>query len=343
MCRVVAGPTISRLLGDLGAEVIKVDGDPNRARTSYDEPLFHAYLNRGKRGLMLDLALAEDRATFDALLVDADVLVTNVPVGRADAARLTPRDLYAVNPSIVLSYVNLYGSVGSLAEFRGYAETANCATGVASLSAGWESAPSGAPPVNNPPWPYTDSMAGVLGAFGTVAALFDRARRGNVFRTSSSLSQAALLEQMPFAVDSPTVDPARGRDISSATYGIYETRDEPVFVAISPEDLPAVLERVGASSITDLARAAARLSADEIVGRLTFHRSSATRIAAPGETMDPQGFFARRGLRLERHSPDFGTVITQGPVMRFGRTPAVAGFLPTVFGEDPPDGWSRPR
>ena len=53
-------------------------------------------------------------------------------------------------------------------------------------------------------------MAGVLSAFGAVAALYDRGRRGHTYRVNTSLAQTALLEQMPFAVDGADVDPSRG-------------------------------------------------------------------------------------------------------------------------------------
>ena len=82
LCRVVAAPTVTRLLTDLGAEVIKVDIDPADARSAYDEPLFHVYLNRGKKGLILNLKTPADRQRFDDLVADADMLVTNVSAGR---------------------------------------------------------------------------------------------------------------------------------------------------------------------------------------------------------------------------------------------------------------------
>jgi crotonobetainyl-CoA:carnitine CoA-transferase CaiB-like acyl-CoA transferase len=251
LCRVVAAPTVTRLLTDLGAEVIKVDIDPAEARSAYDEPLFHVYLNRGKKGVILNLKTPADRQRFDTLVADADMLVTNVSAGRLPGAGLSDDALRRLNPALVFAYLNLYGVTGPWASFKGYAEIANCAIGVSSLTAGWATAPSGAPPVNDPPWPYTDSMAGVLAAFGAVAALYDRGRRGHVYRVNTSLAQTALLEQMPFAVDGADVDPSRGRDTSSATYRIYE---------------------------------------------------------------------------------DFGTVVTQAPVARFDRTPALAGDTPRIFG-----------
>jgi crotonobetainyl-CoA:carnitine CoA-transferase CaiB-like acyl-CoA transferase len=341
LCRVVAAPTVTRLLTDLGAEVIKVDIDPAQARSAYDEPLFHVYLNRGKKGVVLDLKVPADRQRFDALVARADMLVTNVSAGRLPGARLSADALRQLNPALVFAYLNLYGVTGPWADFKGYAEIANCATGVSSLTAGWATAPSGAPPVNAPPWPYTDSLAGVLSAFGAVAALYDRGRRGRTYQVNTSLAQTALLEQMPFAVDGADVDPFRGRDTSSPTYRIYDAADRPVFVAISADDLPEALQHLGAASADDLEARIGSLTADACVRALCFGRSAASPVETPSATMAPDSFWARRGLRIERPSEDFGTVVTQSPVARFARTPAVAGDTPRIFGHGQPDGWAE--
>ena len=341
LCRVVAAPTVTRLLTDLGAEVIKVDIDPAEARSAYDEPLFHVYLNRGKKGVILNLKTPADRQRFDALVADADMLVTNVSAGRLPGTGLSDDALRQLNPALVFTYLNLYGVTGPWADFKGYAEIANCAIGVSSLTAGWATAPSGAPPVNDPPWPYTDSMAGVLSRLrGRRRPLRPRPARP-LYRVNTSLAQTALLEQMPFAVDGADVDPSRGRDTSSATYRIYEAADRPVFVAIAAADLPEALRRLGAASADDLeARIAAR-TAEACVRALCFGRSAASPVETPASTMAPGSFWARRGLRLERPSEDFGTVVTQAPVARFNRTPAVAGDTPRIFGRGQPDGWTK--
>jgi crotonobetainyl-CoA:carnitine CoA-transferase CaiB-like acyl-CoA transferase len=341
LCRVVAAPTVTRLLTDLGAEVIKVDIDPSEARSAYDEPLFHVYLNRGKKGAILNLKAPGDRDRFDALVAGADMLVTNVSAGRLPALGLSPEALRELNPALVFAYLNLYGVTGPWADYKGYAEIANCATGVSSLTAGWATAPPGAPPVNSPPWPYTDSLAGVLSAFGSVAALYDRGRRGRTYRVNTSLAQTALLEQMPFAVDGADVDPFRGRDTSSPTHRIYDAADRPVFVAISAGDLPEALRHLGAAAADDLAARIASLTAEACVHALCFGRSAASPVENPSATMAPDSFWARRGLRLERPSEDFGTVVTQAPVARFARTPAVAGDTPRIFGKGQPEGWTR--
>jgi len=341
LCRVVAAPTVTRLLTDLGAEVIKVDIDPAEARSAYDEPLFHVYLNRGKQGAILNLKTPADRDRFDALAAEADMLVTNVSAGRLPGLGLLPDALRERNPALLFVYLNLYGVTGPWADYKGYAEIANCATGVASLTAGWATAPSGAPPVNSPPWPYTDSLAGVLSAFGAVAALYDRGRRGRTYRVNTSLAQTALLEQMPFAVDGADVDPSRGRDTSSPAYRIYDAADRPVFVAIAADDLREALRHLGAASADDLEARISSRTAEACVHALCFGRSAASPVEVPSATMAPDGFWARRGLRIERPSADFGTVVTQAPVARFARTPAVAGDTPRIFGKGQPDGWTR--
>jgi hypothetical protein len=158
---------------------------------------------------------------------------------------------------------------------------------------------------------------------------------------NTSLAQTALLEQMPFAVDGADVDPARGRDTSAPGYRIYDAADRPVFVAVADGDLTEALERLGAASADDLGASIASRTAEACVRALCFGRSAASLVEAPSTTMDPEGSWARRGLRLERPSEDFGTVVTQAPVARFARTPAVAGDIPRIFGKGQPDGWTR--
>ena len=86
----------------------------------------------------------------------------------------------------------------------------------------------------------------------------------------------------------------------------------------------------------------ARVStAEACVRALCFGRSAASPVEALAATMAPGSSWARRGLRLERPSEDFGTVVTQAPVTRFPRTPAVAGDTPRIFGKGQPDGWTQ--
>jgi crotonobetainyl-CoA:carnitine CoA-transferase CaiB-like acyl-CoA transferase len=114
-----------------------------------------------------------------------------------------------------------------------------------------------------------------------------------------------------------------------------------VFVAVTAADLPEALRRLGAASADGIGAEIAARPAEACVRALTFGRSAAGPVETPASTMAPGGFWARRGLRLERPSADFGTVVTQAPVARFDRTPAVAGDTPRAFGQGQPDGWTK--
>jgi crotonobetainyl-CoA:carnitine CoA-transferase CaiB-like acyl-CoA transferase len=347
LSRVVAAPTAARLLADLGAEVIKVDTDPNPAsrRTANAEPAFHVYVNRGKRGAVLDLKDPADRGAFESLLSSADGLVTNISFGRLAAVGLSEADVRRTNPSLVVGYLNMYGVAGPLADYRGYAEVANAATGVSSLTSGWATAPSGGPTVNQPPWPYTDSMSGILGAFGVVAAVYGRTQGAVTYQVTTSLTRAALLEQTPFAVDAATTDPFRGREVARPGYRRYEAKDDAVFVALHPDDVASALERLGAGGFAAtleaaLTRAIAERTAAQCAALLSFGRSSASVIQPLGRTIANDSPWARRGLRLERVSKDFGVVVTHAPVVRMMRTPLQAGATPRAFGDEKADAWS---
>jgi crotonobetainyl-CoA:carnitine CoA-transferase CaiB-like acyl-CoA transferase len=345
LSRVVAAPTVARLLADLGAEVIKVDSDQGPTGSGHPEPIFHVYLNRGKSNALLNLKDQRDKGVFQNLVRDADVLCTNTSAGRLSNIGLGLDDLRQLNPRIIFTYLNMYGGWGPGAEFKGYAEVANAATGVSSISAGWATAPSGGQTINNPPWPYTDSMAGILAAFGTVASLFDRGRRGATYRSNTSLVRTGLLEQMPFAVDAADVDPFRGRDVSSPTYRIYDAKDQPVFVAIHPDNLSEAIGRLGGKAgegdtQTVLGGLVAAREARECMKILSFDRSAAYTIEPPSATLAADGLWAKRDLRLDRPSEDYGVVVTQGPVARLTRTPAAAGPTPRIFGSAQTESWS---
>jgi crotonobetainyl-CoA:carnitine CoA-transferase CaiB-like acyl-CoA transferase len=97
---------------------------------------------------------------------------------------------------------------------------------------------------------------------------------------------------------------------------------------------------LGGDSADVLEALIAAQTAEACVRALCFGRSAASLVETPASTMAPDSFWARRGLRLERPSEDFGTVVTQGPVARFERTPTVAGDTPRIFGQGQPDGWT---
>ena len=112
----ITGPAAGMLLGDLGADVIKVEvpetGDPFRAfKGGLYSPHFQTY-NRNKRSITLDTKDAADRAVFDALIADADVYIQNFRPGVADKLGVGEERLRALNPRLVYCSISGFGATG---------------------------------------------------------------------------------------------------------------------------------------------------------------------------------------------------------------------------------------
>jgi crotonobetainyl-CoA:carnitine CoA-transferase CaiB-like acyl-CoA transferase len=344
LARVAAAPALARILADLGAEVIKIDSDPAQRQTSVHEPLGHIYLNRGKRSAMLDLKEAGSRSVFRRLARDADVLVTNVSFSRLEPLGLGEAQLADLSPDMVVSYVNMHGTTGPRADWRGYAGIADTITGLASLTGNWDAVPSGGLAPFMPSWAHTDFCAGVLGAFATVAALFDRIRTGRRWGVLTSLTRVALLEQMPFAVLAEGIDPARGRGFAGPTHHLYTAADAPVFVALHGDDVAEARRRLGVGADEPLGRALERaiaaMPAGDCAALLRFGKSAAAVARSADYTVAPDGAWARRGMVLSRRSDDYGTVVSHAPVVRLVRTPLRAGPAPRPFGVERCTEWA---
>ena len=134
----------TKLLADLGAEVIKVEppgGDLARHRGPFPGGVPHPeksglflYLNTNKRGITLDLTRTADRARFDALIADTDLLVHNVHPTEAAAHGLSYERLSAVNPRLVMTSISPFGATGPRATWRGSDVVLWNAGGVATLN-----------------------------------------------------------------------------------------------------------------------------------------------------------------------------------------------------------------
>ena len=187
--RSVAGAHCAKLLGDLGADVIKVEppgGDPARRRGPFpagDDPEASAeflWFNTSKRSVILDLADPVDRARFDALVLEYDVVVADgpEPVG-LDALR-------AVNPDVVLVTVSGFGSTGPLAGMPATHLT-TCALGGWALTCGLPERE----PLQSGVW-LTDTVCGSYAAVGALAAIIQRSRYGTGDHVDVSAWEAAI-------------------------------------------------------------------------------------------------------------------------------------------------------
>jgi len=184
----ITGPACGMLLGDLGADVVKVEqpgsGDPFRAfKGGLYSPHFQTY-NRNKRSIALDSKDADDRAVLDALIGDADVYIQNFRPGVADKLGVGAARLRALNPRLVYVSISGFGATGPAAARPAYDTVAQAASGFLKLLVNPEN-----PRVVGPA--IADALTGFYAAYGALGALVERGRTG-VGRTV----EVSMLEAM---------------------------------------------------------------------------------------------------------------------------------------------------
>ncbi len=172
-----AAPQVAALLGDLGAEVVKVEppgGDPLRAMgaSPRGHSLVWAVAGRNKRSLVLDLAREEERALLRELAARADVLVENLPARTLARWQLRFEDLQARNPRLVMVSVSCYGRTGPYAERPGNGTLAEAFGGLTHMTGPVD----GAPMLTS--LPVGDVLTALWGALGALAACYERDARG---------------------------------------------------------------------------------------------------------------------------------------------------------------------
>jgi len=244
LTRVLSGPFCTMLLGDMGAEVIKIEsrgkGDPVRAQGSMRGGLswYFASFNRNKKSVELDLYSEADKELLALLLEDADVLVENFRPGVLAKMGFSEARLKEINPRLVTASINGYGSEGPYAGRPAFDFITQAMSGFMSVNGRADQEPlrSGQP--------VTDLVAGLYAAFGIVSALRARDLNDEGQRFESTMLNG-ILSFMAYLASEHLVTgelpPRTGNDHPLvAPYGLYQASDGEVAVAPSNE---AVLQR----------------------------------------------------------------------------------------------------
>src|SRR5881396_1743562 len=189
--QVMAGPFCAMVLADLGADVVKVEppaGDSTRqmpGATGNDSPSFNA-VNRGKRGIVLNLKTAEGREVFTRLARATDILIENYRPGVMAALGLGYDTLSAANPRLIYASISGYGQTGPARGKGGFDLIAQGVSGIMSITG-----EPGGPPVKAGV-PLTDLGAGLFALIGILAALHSRHRTGLGQHVDTSLVDAGV-------------------------------------------------------------------------------------------------------------------------------------------------------
>jgi crotonobetainyl-CoA:carnitine CoA-transferase CaiB-like acyl-CoA transferase len=233
---VYAGPITAMLLGDYGADVLKIElptGDPARTHgwSVKGHGLWWKVIARNKEAMTLDVRTSEGREILLRLVAEADVMTENFRPGVLEGWGLGPDELHAVNPRLVLLRTTGFGQDGPYARRRAFGSLAEAMTGFAHLTG----QPDGPPTL--PPFGLADGVAGVTGAFAVLTALHARDHgdgQGQVIDLSLFEPLLGLMGPTPSAYDQLGVVPRRqgNRSRNSAPRNTYRTRDG-AWVAVS--------------------------------------------------------------------------------------------------------------
>ena len=175
---IILGPYATQILGDLGAEIIKVetlDGDMNRSTPPQGAPGIGAVFannNRNKRSLAVDLKKPEGKDILQRLIGSADALVHNMRQDALDRLGFSWEAVHAINPRLVYCAALGYGSDGPYAGKPAYDDIIQGASGIAGLTARRDGAPAYHPMVT------ADKVAALHVVYGVLAALLHRERSG---------------------------------------------------------------------------------------------------------------------------------------------------------------------
>ena len=248
---VVFGPYATQILADLGAEVIKVEspagGDGYRwsaksPKTPGMSPGFMT-INRGKQSVALDLKTDEARTAMQALLADADVFVVNVRGKALERLGLDYDAVKAIKPDIIYVHCVGFGQDGPYADLQAYDDVIQAASGTTTLLGRVDG---GGEPRYIPSL-IADKVAGLHGAYATLAALFHRERTGEGQLVEVPMFEAfsnfMLLEHMAgLTFDPPVGDVGYARQLDPYRQPFPTADGHISIVAYTDEAWPRVFE-----------------------------------------------------------------------------------------------------
>ncbi len=363
LTRFLAGPFCTTILADLGAEVVKIEAPKggDEARYGYPPvdgvPVFFLALNRGKKGITLDLRQDEGRALLRRLLPHVDVLVENFAGGTLARWGLAPTDLCREHHRLIVASLSGFGQTGPWAERPSYDIITQAASGFMSLT--------GFP--GNPPTrgggSLGDYVQGLFGAIGVLAALCARARtgRGQAVDVSSQDAMFSLLDGWPgiFAASGRLPQQVGNRHLGTAPYDCYRARDGWVVIAVASNKLFRTLAAaIGRPELGEDARfrgVSGRVARSDEINGIVGEWVAARTVDEVVRALGPDGagvpcspvytvdqllghpqLLAREMIQRLPHAT-LGEVVAPGVVVKLSETPGQVRCLGPEIGEHSTD------
>lgn len=354
--QLIAGPFCGQLLGDMGAEVIKVEppsqGDPMRNWGHGDAKLWWEVVARNKKSVSVNLRVKEGQDLVRQLVANADILIENFRPGTMEKWRLGPEELHQINPRLIIVRVSGYGQSGPYSSRAGFG-------GIGEAMGGWR-AIVGDP--NSPPSrmgiSIGDSLAATFGCLGALAALHARERTGRGQVVDSALYEAVLqvMESLvPEFMVSGHVRQRTGPILEGvAPSNVYPCQDGEFLIGANQDTVFGRLcQAMGNPDLakdpkysTHSARARSQhelddliadwtrgLTVDEVETLMTQHSVPAGKIYTAADMLQDEHFLARDAL-IEVESPRWGKFRMQNSFPKFSDTPGgVRSLAPVTIGQ----------
>lgn len=360
MAWAIAGPYTSRIMGDFGADVIRIESE-NRPcimrgagpfmnnEPGAENSLSYHTINASKRSLAIDLRHPEALTVMDELISWADVVIESFSVGVIDRLGLGFERLRTINPRLVMVSTSLMGQTGPIRSISGFGNVGAAVAGFYPFG-GWpDRAPCG------PFGAYSDYISPRLTLAGILAALDNRDRTGEGQHIDYSQMEAAIQLLAPSLLDQDLngVEGGRlgNRDANFAPHGAYRVTGEDRWLAVACEtdaQWQALAAAIGCPELASLTRAdrfdrqdeldaaieawSSELDGERAEQRLQEVGVPAHRVQYAPEVAADAQLHHRRAFSQVAHER-WGSVWVEDSAIHLSRTPGVARWAGPTFGE----------
>ena len=364
LSRFIAGPLCCQILGDMGAEVIKVErpgGEDSRGYVPHYEghSLYTFNYNRNKHGITLNTRHADALPVLEDLVRGSDVVVENFRPGTLDAMGLGWERIHELNPRAVLVSISGFGQTGPNRDRALFDAIAQAGSGLMSLTGD----PEGVPTMAGA-W-LADHIAAFHGVMGTMMALAARARTGEGQHVDIACMDAlfACMGTLPSAWRMLGEEPHRhgNRDHITVPANVYPAADGYVYLHAGTDPLfPRLAAAMGhpelaadprftvveqrlahVDALDDIVRGWTRLhTVDEVTQALAVAGVPYSPVSTIPQVTDSEQVRARE-MMIEVEHPELGPLAQLGMALKLGATPGSVRKAPPLAGEDNADVYGR--
>lgn len=364
LSRFIAGPLCAQILGDFGAEVLKVErpaGEDSRHHPPYfrGESVYTMLYNRNKHGITLDTRHPDALPILESLIEWADIVVENYRPGTIQKMGIGFERMQELNPSVILVSISGFGQTGPDSKRALFDAIAQASSGLMSVTGESEG-----PPMLTGTY-IADYTTGFQGAIGALAAFIHKSRTGEgqlvdvaSLDATFSILGTRLITYLMLGSELPR---SGSRDLLTAPVNVYSASDAPIYIqagtnplflrlckAIGRGDLlenelfSSVEGRMANQSLLEgaVAEWVAERTCDEVATVLEEAGIPYAKVAAVADVAGSAQIAAREMI-FEIEHPELGILKIPNSPIKMGKSPPTIRKAPPMVGEDSDDVYSR--